>query len=88
MGTGNFRFNVDLEGDLNADWGLRQWAPHLLNVLMDGAAQKTDLALNMVLQDKYHRLEPFFEEYKDLDNADQIPEAIKVRRYRSLSPHV
>jgi uncharacterized protein len=86
LGTGNFKFNVDLEGDMNADWGLRQWAPHLLNVLMDGAAQKTDLALNMVLQDKYHRLEPFFEEYTDLDDVEQIPDAINAANELNLEP--
>jgi patatin-like phospholipase/acyl hydrolase len=32
LGTGDFPTSIDLQGDENASWGIRQWAPHLLDM--------------------------------------------------------
>lgn len=38
IGTGGFPYSIDLHGNNDADWGLRQWAPHLVDMLFDASA--------------------------------------------------
>jgi len=41
------------------DWGVLQWAPHLVAMLMDSSALSTDLMVGLMLghRSQYHRLE-------------------------------
>ena len=41
------------------DWGILQWAPHLVAMLMDSSALSMDLMVGLMLghRSQYHRLE-------------------------------
>ena len=38
VGSGSFNFNIHAEKKDSMDWGLRQWAPHLINLVLDRCA--------------------------------------------------
>mmetsp|Transcript_84242 Transcript_84242/g.239268 ORF Transcript_84242/g.239268 Transcript_84242/m.239268 type:complete len:201 (-) Transcript_84242:1142-1744(-) len=42
----------------HGDWGLAQWAPHLVSMLMDSSASSTDLLIQlMISRAQYYRLD-------------------------------
>ena len=42
----------------NADWGLVQWAPHLLNIMLEGDQDMVDFQCRQVLGRCYYRVNP------------------------------
>jgi patatin-like phospholipase/acyl hydrolase len=68
MGTGlNPHF---VEGD--HDWGLVQWAPDLVGIMLGGAAGLADFQCRQILARRYHRLDPVLPEEIGLDAVDRI----------------
>jgi patatin-like phospholipase/acyl hydrolase len=53
------------------DWGLAQWAPHLLHLLLDGSQGLVDYQCRQVLQDHYLRLNPVLPAPVRLDSLEQ-----------------
>jgi hypothetical protein len=70
LGTGGFPYSIDMHGNENADWGLRQWAPHLVDMLFDASAVNVDMTLRLLMGDEnYHRLDPPLPWKIDLDDV-------------------
>ena len=70
LGTGlNPHF---VEGDHN--WGLVEWAPNLVGIMLGGAAGLADFQCRQILGRRYHRLDPVLPEEIGLDAVDRIPE--------------
>jgi len=57
----------------DADWGLAQWAPHLLGVVMDGNNGVPDYQCQQLLGACYHRLDPILLRPIKLDNLKEVP---------------
>eukprot|EP01035_Chromulina_nebulosa_P022376 gene22376-28972_t len=57
-----------------ADWGISQWMPFLLDLLLDGDSTTADMSLNYLLGStgKYHRLDP------------QLPVNIPIDDFKSM----
>eukprot|EP01038_Epipyxis_sp_PR26KG_P014408 gene14408-19339_t len=47
-------------GPLHADWGIKQWIPFLLDLLLDGDSVTTEMVMHYLLGGKglYHRIDP------------------------------
>lgn len=53
-----------------SDWGIRQWIPFMLDLLLDGDSITTELVLENILNDSmYHRFDPRLEEPCPLDDV-------------------
>ena len=78
LGTGDFPASIDLQGDDNADWGIRQWAPHLLDMLIDASSVNVDMNLRLLMNANYHRLDPVLPWRINLDNTDAMDELVKA----------
>jgi len=65
IGTGQWRNAVVTA---QPDLGLLQWAPYLLDLLLDASSLNTDLAANFLLRDNYCRLSPSFDVPIQLDD--------------------
>lgn len=75
FGNGEYKKYINKE---NINWGLIQWAPHLINIIMDGGLSLTDYQCQQILKDKYLRIQPeMIKEFK-LDGVDEIPEMIET----------
>ena len=57
-------------GDSWGDWGLLQWAPHLLNLLSDSSNRSVNLHMTYLLGENYHRINPLLEKDIDMDDVD------------------
>ena len=70
LGTGrNPRYLESLEGD----WGLVQWAPHLVNLVMEGSVDLADYQCRQILRERYLRLNPLLPYPIGMDRVNQIP---------------
>jgi uncharacterized protein len=59
-----------LEYDKARKWGLKGWAPHLLDVVFDGVSDTVDYQLSQLLGDSYHRFQTRLDRATDdLDDA-------------------
>ncbi len=70
MGTG---FNPRFLDSLDGDWGLVQWAPHILNLMFEGSAGLADYQCRQLLGDRYLRVNPVLPYPISMDRVDQIP---------------
>ena len=84
LGTGDFPASVDLQGDDDADWGIRQWAPHLLDMLIDASSVNVDMNLRLLLNRNYHRLDPLLPWRINVDNTDAMDELVKASEEADL----
>jgi patatin-like phospholipase/acyl hydrolase len=82
IGSGNFNYKIK---DTDYDWGLRQWAPHLMTLLMDSAMMSMNSSLHLFLKDQYHRLDPQLEKQISLDSVEDIPELVKISKQVDIS---
>jgi patatin-like phospholipase/acyl hydrolase len=69
LGTG---LNPKFLSCMDGDWGLAQWAPHLLNLLLEGSQELVDYQCRQILQDRYLRLNPVLPVPIRLDSLEQV----------------
>jgi len=85
VGTGRFPYRAEVPGDGNADWGIRQWAPHLLDMLNDASSVNVDMNMRLILGQNYHRLDPRLPWRISIDNLDAIEELVLLARQADLT---
>jgi len=57
----------------DADWGLAQWAPHLLSIMIEGGVGVADYQCRQILGDRYLRIDPVLPISMGMDDLAQIP---------------
>lgn len=58
----------------NVDWGLAQWAPHIINLMMEGSSGLADYQCRQLLGKSYLRLNAPLSVEMDMDDVSKIPE--------------
>lgn len=61
-----------IEGD--HDWGLAEWAPHLLGIILDGVAGVADFQCRQILGPRYRRIDLVLPRAIGLDDIGAIPD--------------
>jgi len=67
------------------DWGLLEWGPHIIDLLLDSTTQSIDYECKCLLKDNYRRLDPLLPFDVGLDDALAVPELMKVAHKVDLS---
>jgi len=81
VGTGrNTRYLSAQEND----WGWVQWAPHIINIVLDGTSGVADYQCRQLLGERYHRLNPLLPERINLDEVGKIPRLAEIANRVSL----
>jgi len=75
LGTG---YNPHYLTVMDADWGLSQWAPHMLNIMMEGGVSVVDYQCRQILQDCYLRINPPLPIPIGLGSITNIPDLIDL----------
>jgi patatin-like phospholipase/acyl hydrolase len=57
----------------DADWGLAQWAPHLIHIMLEGGIGVADYQCRQILSECYMRLDPVLPVPVSLDQVKHIP---------------
>ncbi|GAM21422.1 hypothetical protein SAMD00019534_045970 [Acytostelium subglobosum LB1] len=73
LSTGRDGKYVSPEKYGGGDWGLAQWAPTLIDMLLDSNVEITDYQCHQLLGIKYHRIDPLLPRAIDLDQPKYIP---------------
>jgi patatin-like phospholipase/acyl hydrolase len=66
------------------DWGWVQWAPHIIEIVLDGTSGVADYECRQLLSERYHRLNPLLPERINLDDVDKIPRLAEIASRVSL----
>jgi patatin-like phospholipase/acyl hydrolase len=69
----------------NENWGYRQWAPHLITIMMDGVSGVADFQCRQILGPRYLRLNVLFQRDVRLDNVDEIPYLMELADLEDIS---
>jgi patatin-like phospholipase/acyl hydrolase len=70
IGTG---FNPRYVASQDGDWGLAQWAPHLIYLVMEGSSNLADYQCRQLLGARYQRINIQLPAAIGMDRVDQIP---------------
>lgn len=70
VGTGR---SLDYLPNLDSSWGLAQWAPHLVSIMLGGSEGIADFQCAQALGQAYFRIVPIMTVSVDLDNYHEIP---------------
>jgi patatin-like phospholipase/acyl hydrolase len=65
--------NPHFISEQNAEWGVVQWVPHLISLILEGSVGLADYQCRQVLGKRYQRLNPILPVDVPLDKVDQIP---------------
>lgn len=87
MGTGKNPMYVDIDSGYE-DWGIIQWIPELLYIMMDGGVGIADYQARTLLGSKYHRVNPTLKSKIPLDGILYIPELLKIADNLDMAPVV
>jgi patatin-like phospholipase/acyl hydrolase len=60
------------------DWGLLQWAPNLVGIMLGGVAGVADFQCRQILGTRYLRVDPILPEDIGLDAVDRIPDLERI----------
>lgn len=82
LGTGENPRHLESQ---DGDWGLAQWVPHLVSLMLEGSAGLVDYQCRQILDDRYWRLNPVLPRPIEMDQSDQIPLLLEVARNCDLS---
>jgi len=69
----------------DGNWGLVEWAPHLIDLLLDSSTEATDYSCNCILREQYHRVDPILSEPIDLADATKLKELTDIAEKVDLS---
>lgn len=82
LGTGKNPRYLDVTDE---DWGLAQWARHLLNILLEGHEGTAHYQCQRALGDRYRRIDPWLHTPVNLDDIDLLDDLIRLGRRLDLS---
>lgn len=85
IGTGH---NPRYLAEEDSDWGLVQWAPNLVSLMLEGGIGTADYQCRQILGDRYMRLDPYLPIPIALDRVDQIPLMKEIARQIDLAPTI
>ena len=77
IGSGSYDYFIPKE-EGTMDWGLRQWAPYLRNILLDSSAISLDTNMSLLMGEQYHRVNPPLRSDMDLDDVEGMDELVRV----------
>jgi len=69
----------------NGDWGIVQWAPHLVSLMLEGSSGLADYQCRQILGDHYQRIDPQLPEPIGMDQVAKIPLMQQVALSADLS---
>jgi patatin-like phospholipase/acyl hydrolase len=72
----------------NHDWGVAQWAPKLLYMMMEGSIEIANFQCKVILKERFHRVNPVLKGTFSLDNWEKIPELVEAATFHDLVPTV
>jgi uncharacterized protein len=75
MGTG---YNPHFLPVKDADWGLAQWAPHMLNIMLESGVGMVDYQCRQVLGNRYQRIDPPLPKPIGLGSIKYIPDLLEI----------
>ncbi len=73
---------------LDADWGIAQWARHLVDLMLEGSVGTADYQCRQILADRYRRVNPILPTPIELDQIDRIEELKAIAEGIDLSETV
>jgi uncharacterized protein len=77
IGSGSYDYFIPKD-EGNGDWGLRQWAPYLRNILLDSSAISLDTNMSLLMGDQYHRVNPPLRSDMDLDDVEGMEDLVRT----------
>jgi uncharacterized protein len=83
LGTG---FNPHYLPIQNADWGLVQWAPHLINLMLESSVGMVNYQCRQLIEDRFFRLDPVLPRPIGLGSIKYIPELLDTANRANLGP--
>ena len=73
IGTGDYPYNCETsDPDGSHDWGLRQWAPVITDLLTSSSQLMVDWHCKALMKDRYHRISPALPAAYKLDDVHAI----------------
>jgi patatin-like phospholipase/acyl hydrolase len=70
----------------DADWGLAQWAPHLVSMMIEGGVGVADYQCKQMLGGRYLRIDPILPGSLSMDDLSQIPLLQEIGQLEDLRP--
>jgi uncharacterized protein len=83
MGTG---FNPHYLPICDADWGLVQWAPHLINIMLEGSVGMVNYQCRQLLNERFFRIDPPLPRPIGLGSIKYIPELLETANNANIRP--
>lgn len=85
IGTGNFpHFMTEIDNS----WGLLQWAPHLISLMLEGSSGLAEYQSQQLLGRRYYRLNPVLQKNVEMDNVDEIGYLVDIANLEVLDPAI
>ncbi|MEJ2265588.1 MAG: hypothetical protein P8X95_19265 [Anaerolineales bacterium] len=72
--------------ETDADWGLAQWAPHMVSLMLEGGSGMADYQCRQILGERYFRINPVLPVPIGLDGVNQIPLMEDIAAQVDLAP--
>jgi len=85
ISTGRVNELISPETYKSGDWGLVQWAPRIVDLLLDANSLAVDYECRHFLFRNYQRIDPILEKNFGLDDASAIPDLKKLSEAFDLS---
>jgi len=70
----------------DADWGLAQWAPHLVSMMIEGGVGVADYQCKQMLGERFLRINPALPGSPGMDDLSQIPLFQEIGQLADLRP--
>ncbi len=63
-----------------------EWSPHIVELLLDSSTEAIDYQCRCLVDERYHRIDPFLPRDIGLDDASALPELKQIANEFNLGP--
>ena len=85
LGTGK---NPKYIASQNGDWGIIEWAPYIVEIMLEGNNQLADYQCHQILNEKYLRINLLLPEPIGMDRVDRIATLKRIARQYDLNEKI
>lgn len=84
ISTGNNPKYISSNTYKDGNWGLVEWGPHLIDLLLDSNTESINYNCKCLLQDRYHRIDPILPNPIGLDDASELQQLDELAKEYDL----